>query len=130
MKHSYISSFLVCALLVSLAQGTATAEAYVGPDAGFLNSIVLARPGIEDLGDTTVAEFAKAVAESETKTGRSLQIQGWTRIRDGYALHVTGDHPFSIEFVWSGGGTSLLRPVTIGDQGIPSVLYVKTYVNL
>ncbi len=129
MNLFYSSVLMAAMILAGLSPAALFAEASVDPDAGFLNAVVLARPGIEDLDDTTVAEFVAAVGTSETRAGRPYRVQGWTRIPDGYALHVIGDHPFSIEFVWTGGGTALLRPVTIGDKGIPSVLYIEAYMD-
>lgn len=129
MTTRYDPLFIAAVFWVGFLPATVVAETYVEPDDAFLHAVVLARPGIEDLGHTTVSAFVAAVGGAETRAGRPLKVQGWTRMPDGYALNVIGDQSFTIEFVWTGGGTALLRPVTIGDKGIPSVLYIKTYMN-
>ena len=122
MNIKYIAllfSFLVFA-------SVANADKQVTPEDGFMQSAVLLRPGIDDLRGVTVAIFVELVRNSKMDNGKSPQVKGWSKTSDGYALNVVGIKPYKLEFLWVGGDSSLLKPIKIGYDEIPAMMYVMT----
>jgi len=122
MKNMFVCSML---LLIVFSQ-SANAEKYVTPKEEFLKSVVLVRPGIADLGSLPVSGFVEMVKDSKMDNGKSPQVKGWSKTSDGYALNVVGIKPYKLEFLWTGGDSSLLKPITIGYDTIPAMLFVMT----
>ena len=109
--------------LVAFAQ-VANAEKYITPEEKFMKSVVLVRPGIDDLGGVSVSVFVEIVKKSKMDNGKTTQVKGWLKTPDGYALDVVGLKPYRLEFLWTGGDSSLLKPITMGFDSIPAMLYV------
>jgi len=122
------ASFKFFALFLSLLllSPAAFAEKSVTPDEAFLKSVVLLRPGIADLGELPVSGFVEVVKKSKMDNGKSPEVKGWSKTSDGYALNVVGIKPYRLEFLWTGGDSSLLKPITIDYQQIPAMLYVMS----
>ena len=128
---TYSLRLYLVAFFLSLSSfaGSAIAEKYITPKEGFLKSVALVRPGINDLGNLNVLGFSKLVEVSKMDNGKSPVVKGWVKTPDGYALHVVGIKPYRLEFIWTGGDSSLLKPIIIGYESIPAMLYVMSILG-
>lgn len=94
-----------------------------GPPRQFLDSVLLLRPGISDLGDMTVRQYVEMLSKASLSDGTKPKIVGWTNIRNRYTLTTMFEfQPTLLTFVHDlsaqvQGAGSLLLPVRMGlDQ--------------
>lgn len=89
----------------------------------FLQSIVLVRPGILDLGEMSVSDFILRITSPTLSDGNKLRTFGWTQISNQYRLKIqvlgeTTDLLFIHDLSdVAGGKYSLLQPIGfMGEQ--------------
>jgi hypothetical protein len=80
------------------------------PDEKFLNSPVLLREGVMDLGGMTVNQFVDMISKAGRSDGAPAELKGWTKDGNTYILHAEMDEPLDIEFDFN-GVASQLQPV-------------------
>ena len=114
---------LECFDNLALASGLTTSpQSPLELSEDFLQSIVIVRPGILDLGETTVSDYVKQLESNILDDGSSPKILGWTRNSNRYILRVeflavTTDLIFVHDLSESSGGdTSLLQPIDFNGE--------------
>lgn len=127
MKYfTNLSIYLTAIILLLQFQESYAGTKYIEPKKEFLSSTMLARPGIDDLGGVTVDIFTILVSKAVMDNGKSPQLKGWLKTNDGYAMEVLANQPYKLEFVWTGGNTSILKPVNMGGAGsAPALMYIR-----
>lgn len=99
------------------------------PDPKFLQSVVMVRPGILDLGDITVQQYVDRLKKVSLTDGSSPKSLGWTKQNNRYTLklkmieqyaNLTFVHDLSAQ---SNGAVSLLLPVTMAGKRVNALRF-------
>ena len=93
---------------------------YVQPDERFLQSELMVRPGISEVG-LSVSQFVEILQKVVMDNGKNPQVKGWIKNDNIYTLHVEMKRPVELRFTHvlappADGKISVLGPVD-GDAG-------------
>lgn len=83
----------------------------IKPDDKFLNSLLILREGIADLGEMKVKGYVELIGIGGPRDGVTTEIKGWTKEGNTYKLHANLGEDVTIEFDFN-GAYSLLQPVS------------------
>ena len=89
----------------------------IQPPAAFLKSRLVAEPWKEEY-HLTIRGFVDLISHAKLESGKRVTVQGWSRDKHDYVLHITMDNPVQLHFLprdIKGNSTpmSLLREVTM-----------------
>lgn len=88
------------------------------PTEGFLESKLIVRPGVDDLGDVKVRDFVSDLFQVQKPDGNPTELIGWKKTDAGYILRVKIASEFDLRFLWSKAEQiTLLNEVKV-DRGI------------
>jgi|GEM_PF-6409780 len=71
------------------------------PSQDFLDSQLIVRAGIDDLGNVTVGEFLAVLKRAQRPDGRAAELLGWRKTNSGYVLRARVASDFNLNFEWS-----------------------------
>jgi hypothetical protein len=71
------------------------------PSPDFLDSKLIVRPGIDDLGSTTVRQFVDVLTRVQKPNGGTTELLGWEKTASGYTLRAKIASEFDLNFQWS-----------------------------
>ncbi|RME59692.1 hypothetical protein D6779_03690 [Candidatus Parcubacteria bacterium] len=120
--------FLTSLLIVS-AIYLGGCSSYIEPENSFLDSTVLARPGIDDFGGLKVSELVSMIKKVKMDNGKPIVVKGWKKNDDGYSLDVVARKEYKLDFLWSGGKFSILQPIGKGKERMSAFLYIQTIIS-
>lgn len=110
------------AIINAVSDNSAALHSYVTPESSFLNSEVLVRPGISDLG-INAKQLVELMETVPLTSGGHQKINGWTDTDIGYRLHIAGQKNYYVDLAWS-GESALMQPVKIGGKEMPAMVYM------
>jgi hypothetical protein len=92
------------------------------PDAAFLDSQLIVRPGIDDLGKMKVREFIDKLATVAKPDGTAAELKIWEQTDNGYILTAKIAAEFEMEFIWDKAkGITLLTGADVNGEVIPGL---------
>lgn len=92
------------------------------PDAAFLDSQLIVRPGIDDLGKMKVREFIDKLSTVAKPDGTPAELKIWEQTDNGYILTVKVAAEFEMEFMWDKArGITLLTGADVDGEVIPGL---------
>lgn len=127
-------------LLLLAAIGTAiylsllAGPRYVQPNQDFLQSELMVRPGIRDVG-FSVGQFTELLKKAVMDNGNHPRIKGWSKDDNVYTLHLEMKQAVELQFTHvlappADGKVSVLAPVQ-GDTGtVPAMQFVLTVIAM
>jgi hypothetical protein len=71
------------------------------PSAEFMDSKLIVRAGVDDLGNVTVKEFVSVLRRAQKPDGSTAELLGWQKTGSGYSLRVKTVGEFDLNFQWS-----------------------------
>ena len=96
MKRWFIT--IVLLLVMAVAGCSKTMES---PSPEFLDSKLIVRAGVDDLGNVTVKEFVSVLKRIEKPHGGAAELLGWQKTDAGYVLRTKIAAEFDLHFQWS-----------------------------
>lgn len=113
-------------IIVSLVVAwTVHANAAEVPSQDFLDSQLIVRAGIDDLGNVTVGEFLAVLKRAQRPDGRAAELLGWRKTNYGYVLRARVASDFNLNFEWSKAAKlALLRDIRTDDgETLPALQF-------
>jgi hypothetical protein len=80
---------------------TACDKVVDAPSPEFLDSKLIVRPGVDDLGSVTVREFVSVLSRVKKPDGQAANLLGWSKTDAGYTLRAKVAAEFDLVFQWS-----------------------------
>lgn len=106
------------------------------PGKQFLNSVLLLRPGIADLGNMTVRSYVSTLEKASLTDGSNPKVVGWSRKNNQYTLRIklieqavvlTFVHDLSAK---TKGAVSLLSSVKAGSEEIGAMRFTMMMLSV
>lgn len=109
-------------------------EKFVTPDDTFLQSELMVRAGISEVG-LSVGQFVEVLNLAKMDNGRSPELKGWTKEDNEYTLHVVMKQPVELKFTYMlappvSGRASVLAPVRVGIEEVPAMQFLLTLLAM
>lgn len=112
---------LIAVVLIALSACKYT----LTPDAAFLDSQLIVRPGVDDLGKMKVRDFIDKLATVAKPDGTAAELKIWEQTDNGYILTVKIAAEFEMEFIWDKAkGITLLTGADVNGEVIPGLQLV------
>ena len=129
MRKIYVNRLKAVAqlLVIMLIAGCSD---YTEPSVNFLDSMLIARPGIVDFGESfTVRKFVDLIASAKMDNGKNPILKGWTKNDNEYTLHLFMKKDIQLNFTHIlsegiDGKASLLQPVEFGNESISAFQFI------
>lgn len=114
----------------SLTSNTGQSQSidFIQPPASFLDSRLVAVRWKTDY-KLTVRSFVDLISQAVTGEGRKVTVQGWTRDKHQYVLHITVRTPVKLQFLpredaKQGPPMTLLQEVTMDGQTVSAEEFI------
>lgn len=119
MRHLLV---WLCLLVMSVLTGCGKTTATPSPE--FLESTLIVRPGIDDLGSMKVKQFVDMLARVQKPDGTAAELLGWEKTDEGYVLTAKIAKEFDLEFVWSKADKIvLLNGAEVDGETVPGMQF-------
>ena len=99
---------------------------YIKPNTQFLQSQLRVNPDKTDF-DLTVTGFVKLLNQAETDEKQKITIQGWTKEKEAFVLHIILRQPIELVFYHNQHNDenySLLAPIMINGRETDPSLFI------